>query len=54
MAFISVINWADLWNVMYNELLFFKTDAMSGTHEHDIAWFILRRLGLGRNNVAMF
>ena len=41
--------------VTYNELPFFERDAMIGTHEHEIVWFILRRiLGLGRNTVATF
>ena len=55
MALMLVMDWTGLRNVTYNELLFFETDAMSGTHEHDIVWFILRRiLGLRKNTVAMF
>jgi len=40
----------------YNELPFFERDAMIGTHEDEIVWFILRRiLGLGRiHTVATF
>ena len=49
------MNWTGLWNVTYNELPFFETDAMSGTHEHEIVWFILRRIfGLVGNTVAMY
>ena len=55
MALVSVMDWTDFRNVTYNELPLFETDAMSGTHEHEIVGFVLRRiLGLGRNTVATF
>ncbi len=36
------MDWTGLWHVTYT---FFKRDAMVGTHEHGIAWFIFLAWG---------